>query len=449
MICGMAEVRDSERIDRILQFCLFAVAAGVCAALCTSIVLSRSLTQGPRSQPDALHQLWAVVIDPRLQRNVQGDQDAYYDGQFLMIPLYAALRRGDTTWQHSFSDHFRRLVQNPSVLPVGPLSRLQYLYLASEFVVLAMKYGHEGLIPAGLPDLLFSETHKYWQTEPAWEWARAPFPGGMREKLQWKLSNRQVEKSYYRAINDDELFLFAIAADLRAYGGYHGAQAQQAWNPTLDDVLSVTYKVFSQEVVSQPGGGWLLQPGVWSDHPDFKYAGNAEARPGIQPAPVRDIAWDSSHFYRFPLWLTSYMRAYPPRNDRYHFYEDLRSGLEKQFFNKVLVRPTSDYPCFRLNNYMDGSNGVYRWNYQSLGANTGYGPYELSSSLLMGWWAFVDTDRARAVYHDLAAQFPWPKQCIELYLGPTPSHTHPATALDPESSTMRLWHILVQLAAQI
>lgn len=436
----------SNKAKVISRVRLFALAPVVCTALCASAVLSRSLNRGPGTQPDALHQLWAVVIDPRLQRNVQGDHDAYDDGHILMVPLHAAFRRGDVVWEQSFSDHFGRLVFNRSTLPSVVLSRLQYLYLASEFVVLAKKNGRQYLIPVGLPDLLFDEIQSYWQKKPAWQWDHAAFPGGMRERLLWKLNNRRVEKSYYRGLIEEDFSLFAIAADLKVYGGTPAEQ--QVWNPVLEDILSLALKAFSQEVVSQPGGGWLLQPGVWTDHPDDMYAGNREARPGIQPAPVPGIPWDSSHFLRFPLWLTSYMRAYPVNSDRYRFYEGLRSGLDKQFFDRVLARPTSDYPCFRTNNYMDGSNGVFRWSYQSLGSETGYGPYGVSGAILLGWWSFLDTDRVRALYHDLAATFPWPQQCVELYLGPTPTHVHPAKDLDPQSSSMRLWHTLVQLASE-
>jgi hypothetical protein len=125
--------------------------------------------------------------------------------------------------------------------------------------------------------------------------------------------------------------------------------------------------------------------------------------------------------------------------------------LEEQLFNKVLVRPSKDFPCYRMNNFMDGSNGVYRWSYPGLGQGSGYGPYGLSASLLVGWWALLDTDRMRDVYRDLAATFPWPKQCIEVYLGPTLANgkEHPASAFDLGSPAMRLWHLDVLLDSKM
>jgi len=398
--------------------------------------------------PDELHQLWSAAIDPMLQRNVQSANEAYTDGQELMLPLHTAFHLRDDAWERSFSDHYSRLTSNPSVLPTVVLSRLEYLYLASEFLVLAQQNDRQDLIPPGLPDLLFSNVQNYWRVAPAWQWGQKPFPGGIRERILWKLKNHKVDKSYYRAIVDDDLFLLAIAADLKAFGG--SAAQQQAWSSTLDDVLDVAFKVFSQEGVNQPGGGWLFQPGVWVDHPEYQYAGNAVAEPGIRPAPLRGAGLDSSHAMRFAAWSNSLRLANPPDGDRFRFYSEVRAGLEKQFYEKALVQPSADCPCYRLNNFLDGSNGVYRWNYDTLGNGVGYGPYQLSGALLLGWWSLLDTQRIRDVYVDLAKQFPWQKQCIDLYyLGPTPTHTHPDSAFDPNSPVMRLWHTVVQLAFRL
>ncbi len=396
---------------------------------------------------DDVHRLWSIVIEPMLRQTVGAGQ-AENVGVTLMVPLHAAFRRRDEAWERAFSEHFARLAASPGTLPEAELSRLYYLYVASRFLVLAKNNGHEDLVPPALPGLLFSEVQTVWRNKPAWQWGRQPFPGGARERVNWKLENRRVEKSYYRAIIDEDLYNFAIAADLKAYGGTPAQQ--QAWNPVLNDVLSTVRRVFSQEVIYQPGGGWLFQPGVWTDHPEYQYVGNREARRGIKPAPVRGIAEDTSHSLRFPLWLTSFMQAYPTNSEEYRFYENLRRGLENQFFNKVLVQPTADHPCYLTNNFMDGSNGVYRWNYGSFGKENGYGPHQTSGAFLLGWWIFLGTDRVRAVYREAAAEFPWPKQCVELNLGPTPpSGSRPASVFEPESPSNRLWHLITQLASDL
>lgn len=410
------------------------------------VTVSRSAGSDQRQQPDELHQLWSTFIDSGLRQNVTAGQ-AENVGVIWMVPLHAAFHRRDEVWEHTFADHFSRLARNPSSLPEAELSRLYYLYVASQFMVLAKESGQEDLIPPGLPDLLYSEVQTVWRVKPAWQWGRQPFPGGARERVLWKLDHRKTEKNYYRAILDEDLYTFAIAADLKTCERTPAQQA--AWNPVLNDVLTIVQRVFTQEVVQQSDGGWLFQPGVYSDHPEYQYVGNKEAREGLKPAPVREIAEDTAHSMRFSLWLTSLMKAYPGNSEQHRFYENLRQGLERQFYTKVLVQPTPERPCFLTNNFMDGSNGVYRWNYASFGKDNGYGPYQTSGAFLLGWWTFLDTDRIRAVYRQAAAQFPWPRQCVEFYLGPHPSSgPFPASTLDPGSSSMSIRHLLVELAGE-
>jgi len=411
--------------------------------------LSRLPSPAQQETPanDEIHRLWCAAIDPMLRAKLQSSDQAYTDGQELLVPLHAAFALGDDAWERSFSAAFSRFVSDPSELPNVVLSRFEYLYLASEFLALAKQHGRADLIPPGLPELLFSEVHNFWQVAPAWQWGRNPFPGGIRERVLWKLRTHRVERSYYRAFVDDDLFLFAITADLKAFGA--ASEQGQTWNPMLDEILALAFKVFSQEGVFQPGGGWLFQPGVWADHPDYQYAGNMMTRPGIRPAPLRETAADSSHSMRFAAWLTSLMLAYPADSADYRFYQRLRTALEKQFFGKVLLAPTAGQPCYLLNNFMDGSNGVYRWNYESLGKGKGYGPNQLSGSLLLGWWALLGTQRTRHLYADLASRFAWPVQCINFYLGPTSATGLPSGVYAAESPILRFWHASVLLASHL
>jgi hypothetical protein len=398
-------------------------------------------------QPDQIHQLWSAAIDPMLGGKLQSSEQAYTEGQELLVPLHAAFVLRDDAWERGFSEHFSRLVADPSVLPRVVLSRLEYLYLASEFLALAKLSGRQDLVPPGLVDLVFSEVRSAWQVAPAWQWGRKPFPGGIRKRILWKLNTREPDKKYYRAIVDDDLFLLAIAADLKVFAGTPGET--QAGNATLDDILATAFRMFSQEGAFQPGGGWLFQPGVWADHPEYQYAGNAAAEPGIRPAPVPGIAADTSHSMRFAAWLTSLMLAYTPGSDDYRFYASLREGLEKQFFEKVLIPPTAARPCYLLNNFMDGSNGVYRWNYESVGNGEGYGPSQLSGSVLLGWWSLLDTQRLRDFYANLASQFPWADQCLEFYLGPTSSIPRIAGENELTSPVLRLWYTSVLLGSRL
>jgi len=427
----------------------FVTAIFLIATMCVEPALAAPVTpaspaplQAAQKKSDDLDRLWNQVAVPRLNRTPASAEEFYNFGELLMVPLHAAFRFKKADWQQAFADHFARLVQNPSVLPSVMLDRMQYLYLASEFVRLARNTGNLDVIPRGLPELLYSEVDSTWKSKPAWMWQRPAFHGA-RERVMWKLDNKRFEKGYYRVMFDDDMFLFAIAADMKVYS--RGVNVLD-WAPTLNDILAVSYRVFNQEVVWNSDGGWIFQPGVFSDHPEYKFAGNSEVRPGLQPAPVRNLSLDSSHSLRYPLWLNSQIDAYPEGSEQRAYYAKLKNGLNTQFFSKVVVPPDDHSPCYRMNNFLDGSNGVYRYNYASLGQGKGYGPYGLSSALLVGWWAFLETPQSRDLYQGLDKSFPWPHECIDLYLGP--ARDHPDALFDPDAPGMRMWHFLVELDAR-
>jgi hypothetical protein len=62
---------------------------------------------------------------------------------------------------------------------------------------------------------------------------------------------------------------------------------------------------------------------------------------------------------------------------QYDYYTDVINGTVKQTVDKVIKYVDDKY---QLTNYMDGTNGVYRWNYDERGKNWGYNPFELSVS---------------------------------------------------------------------
>lgn len=219
-------------------------------------------------------------------------------------------------------------------------------------------------------------------------------------------------KSYFGRFSDADCYLLALAADLQTYRRLSGEMPSR----TLRDMNALAVKVYKKGGVTYRDGGWLFEPGIYADHPDTAYAGNMVKSLEMKPAKVAGIALDSSHFMRWPLFLSSEAEAASSRNDR-EYYEGLRSGLTKQFLTKVLVRPSNEFRGYRINNYMDGNNGVYRWKYSTIPDN-GYGPYELSSSLLCGWWVFLRDPRIRDIYREISTQFPFSDKEIAVYNGP-------------------------------
>ncbi len=367
--------------------------------------------------------LWNMTFRSYLLDSLWQTRDIYDAGHYLMVPMHAAFEFHETGWQEQLSNHFRRFVKSIDEMPEGSLARLQYSYLGSQFCKLSVKKKRLESISVELSSFLYKEIKKHWNEVP---WGRKPYYGGLKEYVHWKLTNHKVKKSYYRAINDHELFVFAIAADLRYFSKIHSNSVFD--QSILSEILRYAKWVFSQEIVFSDDGGWLLQPGVWTDHRDFAYAGHTEISFGMQKKPCPKVAPDSSHSHRFPLWLKSLQDAYlqNSNSEEYKLYRKLRTGLAKQFHDKVLLKPNDAFPSWRTTNFMDGWNGVYRWQYKTLEKNTGYGPYQLSGALLTGWWIFLQSGNEIDIYSGLADLFPLSERLLTFYGGTqTTRERHP------------------------
>lgn len=367
-----------------------------------------------------LEKLWRSRLTSRIKREPWKTTQRYEAAALLMVPLHAAFERGYTPGQQEFADHVSRFLAYRDSVGLeadAQLSWLQYFYLLSRFNVLAAAHGDSAMVSPDLAPLLYGWVRELWLKGPAWQWYRKPFPGGVRERLDWKLSGKPgvKRKSFERAILDQELMLFAIAADLRTYGRLVGSPL--AKDSVLLEIRRYARRVYDDRVVWNADSGWTFQPGIWRDHPDHLYECREEKRPGLEPCTTVAGAEDASHGHRIPLLLRSLSEGEPAGTTR-AYYERLRWGLERQFFNRIAVPPSGDFAGWRIRNYMDGRNGVYRWGYASLGKDQGFGPYELSGILVSGWWAFLPGERTATLFRDLAAQFPLTEQLAAVYSGP-------------------------------
>lgn len=349
--------------------------------------------------------LFDTMVRPLLEQPLWSDGRAYEAGHSLMVPLHAAFQFGEIAWQTAFADHFRRWRVSSGAHAEG-IAYLQYLYLASWYVVLAKVHGAH--VPLDLESALAAEVSDELLRRPAWHWSNS-FANGI-QRLEWKLANPKSKPRYYAAITDEELFVLALAANVsRGRGSSNDSPFATA--------RELAHRIFTEDIVTTNDGGWLLQPGAWSDHPAYSRAGQAAKAPGLPARELADVAWDTSHAARFPLWLRSLEgdASSPVKS----LYSGLRERFGRHFATHVLVRPDAAFPTFRTTNYIDGRNGVFRWGYASLGPNDGYGPYEASGTLLDGWWAFAGNATVRGAYESLAAQYPLPPAVLILYGGPT------------------------------
>jgi len=402
---------------------------------------------------DRDRKLWDNTIKHYLEDELWTELYAYDAGHFLMIPMHAAFKYNESQWIEQFADHFARFVdqyyKNYDNIVTNRLNKLHYLYLLSQFMVLCEKTNNEKLIPSNLVNILNNEIYNIWMKEPAWQWARKPFEGGIKERLKWKLETKEVDKSYYRAVIDEELFTLAIAADLLTYENRVNVVSKKI-NDFKNEIIEYAFKVFSQEGLWREDNKWLFQPGVWYQHPDYAYAGNNKKINNLKPSLIEDIAMDSSHSHRFPLWINSFIDAFEiVDSNKKEYFIGIRNGLEKQFYENVLVKPSKVFRGYRTKNFMDGRNGIYRWNYPTQGEGNGYGPYELSGTLTLGWWCFLRSERINEVYTEIANMFPLPENVIEVYVGPNTSRERHKLVKSPDVYYNGVSELVVRLASKL
>jgi len=221
-------------------------------------------------------------------------------------------------------------------------------------------------------------------------------------------------KSYFGRFTDADCYVLAMGADLQAYRTAAGEKSSKA----LREMNDTAVKVYKKGGETYRDGRWLFEPGIYEDHPDTTYAGRTEVTPDMAPARVKGIGNDTSHFMRWPMFLSSHVEALGSSTPRGAEFVKYRTGLTKQFLTKVLVPPGPEFRGYRVTNYMDGTNGIYRYKY-SASLPKGFGPYELSSSLLCGWWVFLHDDRVSEMYRKESTLFPFTQEEADAYLGPS------------------------------
>ena len=133
-----------------------------------------------------------------------------------------------------------------------------------------------------------------------------------------------------------------------------------------------------------------------------------------------DIAMDSSHSHRFPLWLISLESSHEDSAEWVASYAKVRHALGTQFISKVAVPPNGRDGIWLTKNYMDGRNGLYRWKCLSEKNGAGYRPYELSGTVFLGWWSFLGPVTAE-MNCALANSFPLREPFLSLLPGPPTS----------------------------
>jgi len=404
----------------------------ILALIIVLVLLPSSISNALGQSDERDEELWQATFAIYLADPLWIERDAYDAGHYLMVPLHAAFWLKNEAWIEDFHNQVVRFLEEDEkdFDELNTMTKLQYLYFLSRYLFLAESGNNRNLVPQALPDFIDSKLGMIWKL--------------LRDQLILKLESSRKDAS--SAIYDNEYFTFAIASDLKSYSNLSGIWSE---NSVISEITELAYRVFSERGVFQADGGWLIDPGYLSNHNDYAYAGHNHIAPNLDKNPVEGIAWDSSHFHRFPLWLVSLADAYPEGSEEHNFYLRIRQALAYQFHNIVLIPPSEDFSSYRTTNYMDGTNGIYRYGYVTQGKDNGYEPCELSGTILIGWWTFLGSGMEWGLYNHIVGQFPFSQTLVDLYLGPdTTRDRHPLVKGNAKYSDGVL-ELISRLAAEI
>lgn len=358
------------------------------------------------------NEIWKSTIDILLKEQLWSTRDAYDTGHILMIPLHYAFFKKDKYAINQFASFFHRF--STRELPQGQLNQVHIIYLASRYLALRKKCGFSLDNPNDI--YLFKRILNYiyvkWNYDTAFQGGRKPF-FGLKTRMAYIYENNFTNQpSYYKAITDYDLFIMAIASDIK-YVSEGLKIIDNLEYETLKEINHFLLKTLNNRGEFTSEGGWLFQIGIWADHPDFQFSGNMQIDNNLEPNKKNNIAEDSSHSHRWPLWLYSFYCANTGEEKGSIF--KIYQGFSYQF-DHIVVDTSSKLPL--LNNFMDGYNGVYRYKYNTVGKNNalGYGPYSLSAIVGEGWYCFLEN--SDKFYKKYKNSYPLSGELLSIYVGP-------------------------------
>jgi hypothetical protein len=368
--------------------------------------------------------IWKMLIEPYLMDSLWNDEYKYDAAYDLMVLLHDAFQRRDMDRIEGFKTHFNNFIEKSgSFKGENRTHDLQYMYFSSQFIVLSCESELNYDLSFKLYNLLKKEIEFIWLNErfrvSNTDKKKYFYHDGLKDRLEWKIYDTIDRKiAPFKAIIDIENFTFAIAADLNYVNKkYRFSKESQLF----ESILSLANIVYSNRITYVNDSIWYSQNGYRDESSDYMYAGYKNKDDIKQPRIVENIASDVNHFQRMPLWLLSLMKG-DTINTLY--YKKLHDDLETLFLHNIIVKPNHRFPYVRVNNFVDGNNGLYRWNYNTLKKNEGYGPYELSYSFLHGWYSFINKRTIQEIFILVNKQFPIDENHKYIYQDKTQRKQH-------------------------
>lgn len=359
---------------------------------------------------------WKKTVAPLTNEPLWSLRDAYDASHVLMVPMHFAFVAGDKEGVDQFEHLISQFTQQE--LPGGQLNQAQWLYFVTRYLALRTEFNYSlSKSDAYLVQRISAWLHNRWMYEPAYQWGQLPLTGTKSRMNLITSTSKSWPLSYYPAVTDYELFLFSAASDIKFITEKLPETIKlqpQEISTSIDELVAAGVAVVRERGKFTSDGGWLFQVGTWADHPDFRFAGHTKIEKDLSERRLKDISEDSSHSHRWPLFFRSMIAATNNAQDRELLLNSYH-GFSKQFSNNVVVMRDKS---ILLNNYMNGSNGLYRYKYATIGKNDklGYGPNALSGILGESWYPF--SSGVTNIYDIYERSYPLSKNTIELYVGP-------------------------------
>lgn len=353
--------------------------------------------------PSVIPDYYRDTILVLLKMDLWNERDIQDASHVLMLPMYCAFYAGWEEAIAAYDSFFERFVRtaDSSFQELSRLQQMQFLYLGSQYMKLCWNMGRP--INQALFDIVLENAREDLLGTPTWKTEAT-----VRDHLMQVLAHKKYKREWYSCILDNDFYTLACLCDLKVLSIAQGLESTEEMAFAADYARML---LMDSEINTETAEGfWLFQVGVMKDYKDYAYAGNEYAYEGMSVAIKDDMVSDTSHFRRMPLWLLSYKDAQDDASGKEICSRRIEQ-LGKLFAERVLRKSKGFWVT---STFIDGSNGVFRYNYHDDG-NAIEGYDQSGGTLFLGYWIMLGNESITAAYQEIANSFPLPADVSNPY----------------------------------
>ncbi len=341
--------------------------------------LTKSMQQMPKFDYNYLAGLWDKTVTKTMN---SPDKSIDNQAELLSVPLYSAFSMGNLNYINQFKTYFQKVYDSNAYEIANKQAKCNVIFLSSCFINLCEKnnidYNHT------IKEKTLKELLSIYNQSNSYNYISFK---NMKESIQFKLSDQSVHYKHLKAVNNEELLIVAAAANL---------YPSNKNSVSLQEIVSFIEPLTSKETIVYLNDYWLYQPGIRYDNPNYAYS-NADS---LNKTNVKiDIAQDIMSFSRMPIILQSMKQAVD--QDYKEYINKLLKDLSKHYLRDLIVYPGDTDRIFKTKNFMNGDNG-----YLKAANHEFFRPFELSTNIYFGAWAFLNTDEIKNFYTYVYSLFP-------------------------------------------